>query len=219
MLSSAQLDLICDAELQRLEGISETLNLMVTYIRFEARAALQPELHTLMAQLHRAASDGVRALLESLWAGDGSLVQRHLLRQQAAVHIWPSANTALAGRLQLCLEQAEDSPITQAISNSGTSLTWRPSATTSGDRYRDHKENVVNAPFLAALCGQLGVTQRQWPDFDVLVELRQIRSFDPSWFDLSCMHAFKLTLAASHAVDQAKQRPPVTRLRRIRPSV
>lgn len=219
MLSSAQLDLICDAQLQGLAAISETLNLMVTYIRFEARAALQPELHTLMAQLHRAASGGVHALLESLWAGDGSLVQRHLLRQQAAVHIWPSANTELSGYLKQSLEQVEDSPILQAIGNSGTSVVWRPSAAASKERYRDHKENAVNAPLLAALGSQLGVTQGAWPHSDVLIELRQIRAFDPTWFDLSCTHAFKLMLAAEHTAEQARLPSLTTKLRRVRTSV
>lgn len=219
LLSSQQLDLLCDAQLQALAATSDTLDLMVTYASLEASAALSPRQHVLMAQLHRAATGGVRALLESIWAGEGSLVQRHLLRQQAEVHVWPSANTGLSEYLMGSLTQATDSPMLLAIGNSGASLVWRPAGSESKDRHRDHKENAVNAPLLAALGSQLGVTQGQWPDFDALVELRQIRAFDPIWFDLSCTHAFKLTLAASHAVEMARQRPAAAGLRRVRAGV
>lgn len=215
VLSSEQLDLMCDAQLQTLAGISETLNLMVTYASFEAGAVLSPQQQALMAQLQRAAVGGVRALLASIWTGEESLVQRHLLRQQAAVHVWPSANTGLSEYLMGCLKQATESPILLAIGNSGTSVVWRPVGSDANDRHRDHKENTVNAPLLAALGSQLGITRGQWPDFDALVELRQIRAFDPTWFDLSCTHAFKLTLAAGHAVEQARQRPAAVGLRRV----
>lgn len=216
VLSSEHLDLTCDVQLQVLAGISETLNLMVTYARFEAGAVLPPQQHALMAQLQRAAVCGVRALLGSIWIGEESLVQRHLLRQQADVHIWPSANTGLAEYLMGCLERAPDSSILQAIVSSGTSLVWRPTAAAARDHYRDHKENAVNAPLLAALGCQIGATRGEWPAFDAMVELRQIRAFDPTWFDLSCIHAFKLTLAAGHAAEQARQRPPAAGLRCMR---
>ncbi len=220
VLSPEQLDLLCDGQLQGLAAISETLNLMVTYASFEAGATLLPqEQQGLMAQLQRAAVGGVRSLLESIWVGEGSLVQRHLLRQQADVHTWPSAKTGLAKRLMESLEMARESPILLAIGNSGTSLVWRPAGSEGNDRHRDHKQNVVNAPLLAALGSQLGVAQGQWPEFDSLVELRQIRAFDPTWFDLSCTHAFKLTLAAGLAVEQARQRHAAVGLRRVRAGV
>lgn len=219
MLAPQHLDLLCNAQLQALAETSDTLNLMVTYASFEAGAALSPQQQALMAQLQRAAVGGVRALLASIWIGEGSLVQRHLLRQQAGVPIWPSANTGLSERLTGSLKQAADALILLAIGNSGTSVVWRPAGSETSDRHRDHKENAVNAPLLAALGSQLGVTQGQWPDFDALVELRQIRAFDPIWFDLSCTHAFKLTLAASHAVEMARQRPAAAGLQRVRAGV
>lgn len=219
MLTPEQLDLLCDGQLQALAVTSDTLSLMVTYASFEGGAALSPQQQALMAQLQRAAVGGVRAILAAVWTGEGSLVQRHLLRQQAGVQIWPSANTALSEYLMESLTQATDSPMLLAIGNSGASLVWRPAGSESNDRHRDHKENAVNAPLLAALGSQLGVTQGQWPDFDALIELRQIRAFDPIWFDLSCTHAFKLMLAAGHAVELARQRPAAAGLRRVRAGV
>lgn len=219
VLSSEQLDLLCDGQLQGLAATSETLNLMVTYASFEAGATLLPPQQALMAQLQRAAVGGVRSLLESTWVGEGSLVQRHLLRQQADVHIWPSAKTGLSEYLMESLELVQELPIVPAIANSGASLVWRPAGSESNDRHRDHKQNVANAPLLAALGCQLGVTRGQWPDFDALVELRQIRAFDPAWFDLSCTLALKLTLAAGQATEQARQRPATGGLRRVRAGV
>ena len=216
LLSPERLDTLCNDQFQSLATISEPLNVMVAYVSLKAGAALQPEQQKPMADLQKAAVGGVRALLESLWVGDGSLVQRHLLRQQAAVQIWPCANTRLSEHLMRCLENVKDSPI--LLASSGRSLIWRPAAANPGQHFRDHKENAVNAPLLAALAIQLGATQGDWPH-EALVELRQIRAFNPAWFDLSCINAFKLTLAADHATEQARQRPPTTGLRRVRTGV
>lgn len=143
---------------------------------------------------------GVRAQLQQLWVGEGSLLQRFLLRTHAEDRIWPAFG--LTETLFQALQHHAPDAAARLLKDFGRDLLWLPTAGQTGQYSKNMKEDVANAPLLAALLAQLCPSQHAWRTEQAMAQLRRIRSFDPGWFDVSCRTG---TLVAIILSEQAQQ--------------
>lgn len=143
---------------------------------------------------------GARALVLQLWSGENSLLQRFLLRTHTEDRVWPSfgLTRVLIGALQESAPQAA----TQLSNACGKDLLWMPTAGQLGPYARNVKEDVANAPLLAGLLSQLAPHEPSWRSGSHLAQLRQIRNFDPAWFEVGCRAGLLLTLLVEQRLPQ-----------------
>jgi len=86
----------------------------------------------------------------------------------------------------------------------GKELLWMPTAGQTGQYAKNVKEDVANAPLLAGLASQLLPTDLPWWTAVQLAQLRQIRNFDPAWFELGCRTGLLLALIVEQKLAQPK---------------
>ncbi len=156
--------------------------------------------HEGLDRLIASVSAGGRAQLQQLWIGEGSLLQRFLLRTHAEDRIWPAFGLTKA--LLQALQQHAPDAADRLLKDFSRDLLWLPTAGQTGQYSKNMKEDVANAPLLAALLAQLCPSQSAWRTEQVMAQLRRIRSFDPGWFDVSCRAG---TLVAIILIEQAQQ--------------
>jgi len=127
---------------------------------------------------------GARPLVQRLWVGENSMLQRFLLRTHADDRIWPSfgLTMALIRALQESAPQAADR-LSKAC---GKELLWFPTAGQAGPQAKNVKEDVANVPLLTGLLSQLAPSEPSWHTGKHLAQIRQIRNFDRAWFEVGC---------------------------------
>jgi hypothetical protein len=124
-----------------------------------------------------------KSVLQGLWKGPESLLQRILLRAHSEDSIWPSfdLNESLVKAL-ISECKVQD---TQYLHSFGSELIWSIGENGSGTYRKNMKADVANGPFLAALLVHLTGTSAYLQEKDMLAQLRQIRAFDSVWFDVA----------------------------------
>lgn len=147
-------------------------------------------------QLIQSVGSGSRALARKLWAGDTSLLQRFLLRTHADDRFWPRFD--LTRKLVHALPEHLPSDVWAALEVLGRELLWMPTLGQAGPYAVNLKEDVANVPLLLAIWNHFGGESDWWWQENRLAQLRQIRSFDPSWFEVS----FRTGMLISFAVEQ-----------------
>jgi hypothetical protein len=115
--------------------------------------------------------------------GEDSMLQRILLRTHSDEKKWPqfgfvkSLVEALMGK---CDKQTSD-----YLVRFGKELIWLPASISTGPSIKNDKEDVANVPFLTALLVQLTGTSDWLYETNRMAQLRQIRAFDPDWFEVA----------------------------------
>lgn len=137
-------------------------------------------------------STGARPLVASLWHGENSMLQRFLLRTHAEDRVWP--HFGLAKALIQLLQQTKPDAASKLVELCGKDLVWMPTAGHPGPYAKNVKADVANAPLLAGLASQLLSAESPWWTALQLAQLRQIRNFDPAWFELCCRTGLLLAL-------------------------
>lgn len=137
-------------------------------------------------------SSGARPLVTRLWRGENSMLQRFLLRTHTEDRVWP--HFELSRALIQLLMGAKSEVASTLDELCGRELVWMPTAGQAGPYSKNIKEDVANAPVLAGLVSQLLPAEVPWWTASQLAQLRQIRNFDPAWFELGCRTGLLLAL-------------------------
>jgi hypothetical protein len=132
------------------------------------------------------------------------MLQRFLLRTHTEDRVWPHFDLSRA-LIQL-LQQKNPAAASKLVELCGKDLVWMPTAGQSGQYAKNVKEDVANAPVLAGLASQLLPAESPWWTGTQLAQLRQIRNFDPAWFELGCRTGLLLALVVEQKL--APQRQP-----------
>ena len=77
-------------------------------------------------------------------------------------------------------ELAPENTLRQLVLTKG--LLWQTMAGKPGSPAKDLRADVINVPLLAGLLSQCTPSTIWWKSDNRLGELRQIRNFDPGWF-------------------------------------
>jgi hypothetical protein len=123
------------------------------------------------------------SVVQGLWKGSESLLQRILLRAHSENSIWPNFELT-ESLVQALMSECEDHD-TQYLQSIGRELIWSIGENGPGPYRKNMKADVANAPFLAALLVNLTGTSAYLQETDLMAQLRQIRAFDSVWFDVA----------------------------------
>jgi hypothetical protein len=145
---------------------------------------------------------GPRGAVQGLWLGENSVLQRFLLRTHTEDRSWPHFD--LVRDLIALVEQGSPEAVSHLMKECGKDLLWLPSAGQTGPYAKNIKEDVANAPLLAGLASQLLPAAQSWWTKSQLGQLRQIRNFDPAWFEVGCRAGLLLSLMAEQRPSQAE---------------
>jgi hypothetical protein len=145
------------------------------------------------------------AILQNLWVGADSMLQRILLRAHSEDRDWPQFE--LTEALLKVMTENCDQYTKQYLLEFLGDLIWFPA---TGQCQKDKKTDVVNAPFLAALLVKLTGSSEWLFQKGRMAQLREIRAFDPDWFESSIQAGGILAaLESAHVVQKPKsQRIP-----------
>lgn len=171
-------------------GADPLLDDIIELVLFQAGFNRTDKLTRLIAPF----STGARPLVASLWHGENSMLQRFLLRTHAEDRVWP--HFELAKALIQLLQEARPDAASKLFELCGKDLVWMPTAGQAGPYAKNVKADVANAPVLAGLASQLLSADSPWWSALQLAQLRQIRNFDPAWFELGCRTGLLLALMA-----------------------
>lgn len=128
-------------------------------------------------------------LVVTLRQGEGSLLQRVLLRTHGSTQIWPSSmigKRALAA-FRKRLPESLATPVTAALDDSDQGVFW--------PHPDDHKAAVVNLPLLMGFWAASGVTMDWWHRQGRMQQVMAVQAFDPVWFEVAYNQGVKIALA------------------------
>ena len=171
---------------------------LVELVLFQAGFNRTDKLNRLIAPF----STGARPLVAGLWLGENSMLQRFLLRTHTEDRVWPHFDLSRA--LMQLLQATKPDAASKLVELCGKDLVWMPTAGQAGPYAKNVKEDVANAPVLAGLASQLLPAESPWWTASQLAQLRQIRNFDPAWFDLGCRTGLLLALIVEQVLAQSK---------------
>jgi hypothetical protein len=124
-----------------------------------------------------------QSVLQNLWKGPDSMLQRILLRAHSEDSQWPHfdmTETLIQALMRECVKN--DSEYLNKI---GRDLIWSIGDVGSGSFRKNMKADVANGPFLAALLVQFTGSSNYLQETELMAQLRQIRAFDSVWFDVA----------------------------------
>lgn len=175
---------------------SEPLAIQSDRILFERTGTRSARFDRLIADFQRTPG----SLLQHLWQGEDCLLQRVLLRNHAHEKIWPYFK--LTEELVREILSQKDRQYVNFVSDLGKQLLWMPSSAPGGSTI-NVKVDVANAPLLTGYLVQICDANKWLQSSDHLAALRQIKAFDPTWFDLGIqigsLLAMKATEHRAHA--------------------
>lgn len=140
-------------------------------------------------EIARAQSESPACLIEALWSGESSLLQRELLRTHPTDQVWPSS--MIGKRAFSALLKRAPKPISSlmdpSIHKNGQGIFWPfPD---------DHKAATVNTPVLMGFWALTGVTMDWWCTSGRLRQVLDIHAFDQRWFHSAYNQGAKIALA------------------------
>ncbi len=154
------------------------IRLILYFMRFQNGLEPSSDLLAVGQQYQRDRDSFTR----KLWQGDDSLLQTLLLRNHAEDE-WPKSSFFLKGAWpsfgEMCRAEIPDNLL--------KNLFWMQS--------QDFKMTVVNLPILCALWAITDTDQTDWKRINWMLALRQVRNFDPLWFEQAYYHATAACLA------------------------
>ena len=168
---------------------SESLAIQVDRILFEKTGVRTTRFERLISDSQRTPN----SLLQRLWLGEDSLLQRVLLRNHAEERIWPYFR--LWEELLQAIQSQGHSPSVAFLQNLGAQLLWMPRQAT-GEPEINPRLDVANAPMLMGYLIQICDANKWLQSKDHLAALRRIRTFDPAWFDLGLQSGSLLAMKA-----------------------
>lgn len=178
--------------------VSESLAIQIDRILFEKSGIRSERFDRLIAEVHRPPN----AVLQLLWQGEDSHLQRLLLRNHADERIWPFFK--LWEELLSEISTHTDPLYVEFVSGLGRQLLWMPQLSADGPAI-NAKLDVVNAPLLTGFLIQTSNANKWLQAGDHMAVLRQIKAFDPTWFELGIQIGALLVMKASLQDAQARR--------------
>jgi hypothetical protein len=194
---------VCEPMFRLLAQADSVLGDMVELVLFQAGFERTERLTRLIG----AFGSGPLTLLSQLWQGENSLLQRFLLRTHIEDRVWPHFDLWLG--LVESLQELAPENIGRQLPALAKDLLWQTMAGKPGSPAKDLRADVANVPLLAGLLSQCTPSTTWWKSSNRLAELRQIRNFDPGWFQAAFRTGVLLALALEQTgpvghQDQAK---------------
>lgn len=138
-------------------------------------------------------------LLNALWLGGDSLVNSQLSLVNAERKVPSSVERGfVTQRAWPAFVQACSKPNQQLLAPHGRNLFW--------NNQENHLFSVANLPVLCALWAATSTSRQWWTDPGSRLALKQIRDFDPIWFEQAYRQAFKVCMS----IDGLVQLPAIT---------
>lgn len=185
-----------EGRLQLLADEIPSLVPLIETVIFVATGTMSPLLQEL-AQSH--SREAAASFIRQLWAGGNSLVnsQLFLINADREISSWPGRDFVLEHAWPAFV-QACSKPNQQRLMPYFSMLFW--------PQPQDRKFSVVNLPVLCALWAATSTSRQWWTDPRSRLALKQIRDFDPIWFEQAYRQAFKVCMS----IDGLVQLPAIT---------
>ena len=136
-------------------------------------------------------------LLRNLWNGENSLVNSQLFLVNTEREFWPGRDFVLKHAWPAFVENCSE-PNQRRLRDFVNRLFW--------PQLQDYKFSVANLPVLCALWAATSTSRQWWSDPRSRLALKQIRDFDPIWFEQAYRQAFKICMS----IDGLVQLPAIT---------
>jgi len=196
---------IVDIEFSRLaDGTVPLFDDLINITLWECGAAVWDKVEHVFRKINA----GVGTILNELWHGEHSLLQRLLLRSHADEHSWPRYD--LTEGLAQALSTLAPEPFQHRLAPFVSQLLWMRRSRVEGAQGPDVQEDVANVPLLAGLLSQCIPSGEWWKPGNRAGELRRIRNFDPIWFE----EAFRRGVLIGLSLEQ-----PGTEAEAVTPSI
>lgn len=174
--SEGVVEKVMDDLYDKIGSVSEVLAVQIDLVLFEKTGKRTPRFEQSVARFASVPD----VLLQQLWLGEDSLLQRVLLRNHADQQVWPYFKL-WEELLNAVNEHCELSHI-EFIRSLGRKLLWVPQVP-PGSPPVFAKFDVANAPLLTGFLVQSCDAGRWLQSSDHMAALRQIKAFDPIWFE------------------------------------
>lgn len=173
-----------------------SLGPLIETVVFAATGTMSPLLEELAKTRSR---DAASVFIRQLWDGGNSLVQEQLflVNAEREISAWPGRDF-VREHAWPAFVQACSRPNQQRLLPYFTKLFW--------PQLQDRKFSVVNLPVLCALWAATSTSRQWWTDPSSRLALKQIRDFDPIWFEQAYRQAFKVCMS----IDGLVQLPAIT---------
>lgn len=168
---------VIDDLFTKIGSVSEALAIQIDLVLFEKTGKRTSRFEQSVAKF----ASAPEALLQQLWLGEDSLLQRVLLRNHADEKVWPYFKL-WEELLEAINEHCEPSYI-EFIRGLVRQLLWVPQVP-PGSPPVYAKFDVANAPLLTGFLVQSCDAGRWLHSSDHMAALRQIKAFDPIWFEV-----------------------------------
>ena len=172
--------------------VSEAIATQVDRILFEETGARSARFDQLISDFNRPPV----SLLQKLWQGEDSHLQRVLLRNQAETTTWPSF--MLWKELLNEIDQGDRRHV-EFVSGLGRQLLLTP-----GGPLSEAKLDVANAPLLTGFLIHVCDANKWLQASDHMAQLRQIKTFDPTWFEIGIQTGAILAMKAEEQSAKAR---------------
>lgn len=182
----------------KIGSVSEALAIQIDFALFEKTGRRTPRFEHLVVRFATAPD----ALLQQHWKGEDSNLQRVLLRSHADEKVWPYFKLweeLLGAITELCAPIYID-----FIHGLGRQLLWVPQVP-PGSPPASVKFDVANAPLLTGFLVQACDAGRWLQSNDHMAALRQIKSFDPVWFETGLQLGALLAMKARQRSSAARR--------------
>lgn len=185
-----------ESRLQLLADEIPSLGPLIETVIFAATGTLSPLLEELAKSHSR---DAATVFIRQLWDGGNSLVnsQLFLINADREISAWPGKDFVLEHAWPAFV-QACSKPNQQRLLPYFNRLFW--------PQPKDRKFSVANLPVLCALWAATSTSRQWWTDPRSRLALKQIRDFDPIWFEQAYRQAFKVCMS----IDGLVQLPAIT---------
>lgn len=168
--------LACDVY-TKIGSASEALATQIDRIVFEKSGVRSPRFERWIQEYRLPAV----ALLDQLWTAQDSHLQRVLLRNHTEEKVWPFFK--LWEELVKEINAKCDDQQRKFLTSLGSKLLWIPPHLAGGTSI-DVRLDVANAPLLIGYLTQICDANNWLQTGDHMGALRQIKSFDPIWFEI-----------------------------------
>lgn len=189
---------IANGVFEQMSFAAESLGIQIDRILFEKSGVRGERFERLISDLKCSPS----VLLQQLLHGESSHLQRVLLRNHADERVWPFFKLweELLGEIS---SQGNRQQV-EFVSGLGRQLLWMPQMPLSGPQV-NVKLDVANAPLLIGFLIHICDVNKWLHTSDHLAALRQIKVFDPTWFDLGIQMGALLAIKSREQPTKARR--------------
>ncbi len=168
-------DLVKDV-FTKIGSTTDSLAMQIETLMFQELGVHGPKFERMVADYGKTP----QAFLRALWRGEDCLLQRILLRHHAQQEVWPDFK--MVRKLLTQIEASPEPDVVLFFRSLANELIWDPPAPL-GAAAISPKQDVANTPLLLGILVQITDATAWLQANNHLAALRQIKAFDPVWFD------------------------------------